>query len=594
MLAGRSWGAGIVSKFISAFHRYGFDPDPVQRRVEAILRELAPAQSPDQGFAVHRADRHVQGTLNLSRHFPRRGLALCQGKLYEPAADWWQPGSGTPDGSYAIIREDEDVLEAVSDPAGSRMLWYHLDEGQFVVSNSERAITMYIGRFDFEPAVVPWLVSTGTRGPGQSYSRHLRLIPPSGIARLDKAAWTLNVSAPPIRFAEVPRDREEHLAALEAALSETFAAFGETDAEHSILALSGGTDSRALAAFLGRPPGHRWRSFTGGTTEAAGLARSDVAIGARVAAALGFDHRLIAARAAAPEQVETLLERFVVASEGRHDHLNRLDAGYDSYGELYMGGIDTIVRGDEGFGWKPVRQTPTAVRRSVGIPLCGEIGALKPHLKRFGLDHHALPPDLERQPDESFDTWRDRLYHGFRIPTVLAALNESKAGHFDVVNPLVSRRALEAARSLPDDLRTDKPLFRELVTRIGPDVPFAGREGAPERLDNLRRPDVHRLLRASLASDTAIRCFGRPLATWVRAEIQPWRAFASSASRVLIGRLRRLGRAPDEEVRVAPLRIAFRLYVAATMIDRLEADAARFTGDATPAAARREAEPATT
>ena len=166
------------------------------------------------------------------------------------------------------------MLEAVSDPAGSRMLWYYLDDGQFVVSNSERAITMYVGRFDFEPAVVPWLVSTGTRGPGLSYSRHLRLIPPSGTARLDKAAWTLTVNAPPIRFAEVPRDREAHLAALEAALSETFATFGEADAEHAILALSGGTDSRALAAFLSRPPGHRWRSFTGGTTEAAGLGKA--------------------------------------------------------------------------------------------------------------------------------------------------------------------------------------------------------------------------------------------------------------------------------------------------------------------------------
>ena len=251
-----------------------------------------------------------------------------------------------------------------------------------------------------------------------------------------------------------------------------------------------------------------------------------------------------------------------------------------------------MVRGDEGFGWKPVAQTPTAVRRSVELLLCGEIAALKPHLKSFGLDHHALPPDLERQPDESFDTWRDRLYHAFRIPIVLAALNESKAGYFDVVNPLVSRRALEVARSLPDDLRTDKALFRELVTRIGPDVPFASREGAPVRLDNLRRPEVRRLLRASLASDTAIRCFGRPLATWVRSEIHPWREFASSAARVLNGRLqRRLGRAPAADVRVAPLRIAFRLYVAATMIDRLQADAARFAGDATPSAEPRKAEP---
>ena len=190
-----------MSKFISAYHRHTFEPEPVQHRVEAILRELAPAHSLDQRCAVHRAGQHIQGTLNLSNHLPRRGLALCQGKLYEPVADWWKPGSGTPDGSYAILREDEDVLEAVSDPAGSRMLWYYFDDDQFVVSNSERAITLYTGRFDFEPAVVPWVVSTGTRGPGQSYNRHLRLLPPAGTARLDKAAWTLDCkrTADPLR-----------------------------------------------------------------------------------------------------------------------------------------------------------------------------------------------------------------------------------------------------------------------------------------------------------------------------------------------------------------------------------------------------------
>ena len=324
------------------------------------------------------------------------------------------------------------------------------------------------------------------------------------------------------------------------------------------------------------------------------MRESDVAIGARVAAALGFSHRHIAARAAAPEQVETLLARFVLAGEGRHDHLNRLDAGFAAYGELHVDGVEMMVRGDEGFGWKPVAQTPTAVRRSMELLLCGEIAELKPHLKKFGLDHHAFPPDLERLPDESIDTWRDRLYHAFRIPTVLAALDKSKAGYFDVVNPLVSRRALAVARSLPDELRTDKRLFRELVNRIGPDVPFASREGAPVRLDNRRRPEVRRLLRASLASETVSRCFGKPLVSWLRSDIRPWRELAATVTRVANGRLqRRLGRAPAGEVRVPLLRIAFRIYVASTMVDQLQADAARFAADAAPPAGRLEAALAT-
>ena len=254
-----------------------------------------------------------------------------------------------------------------------------------------------------------------------------------------------------------------------------------------------------------------------------------------------------------------------------------------------------MVRGDEGFGWKPVAQTPTAVRRSMELLLCGEIAELKPHLKRFGLDHHAFPPDLERLPDESIDTWRDRLYHAVPHPDRAGGASTSTRPATSMSSiPLVSRRALEVARSLPDDLRTDKALFRELVNRIGPDVPFASREGAPVRLDNLRRPEVRRLLRASLASETASRCFGKPLVTWLRSEIRPWREFAASVARVVKGRLqRRLRRAAAAEVHVPPLRIAFRLYVASTMIDRLQADAARFAGDGVHSAERLEAALAT-
>jgi hypothetical protein len=274
--------------------------------------------------------------------------------------------------------------------------------------------------------------------------------------------------------------------------------------------------------------------------------------------------------------------------------MNRLDGGSDTYRELFAAGTCMILRGDEGFGWKPVAQTETGIGRTMELLLCGEIPQLKPHLAAFGLDGHAFPPSLERRSGETIDAWRDRLYHSFRIPTVLAAFNEGKAGHFDLVNPLVSRRALEITRSLPDDLRTDKRLFRELVARLGPDVPFATSEGAPIRLDSLRRPEVRRILRACLASETAARCFGRPLVTWLRAGIHPWRDFAARISWGFRKRLhRRLRPGTEIEVHVPLLRIAFRIYIATTMVDRLEADAARFGPPPLPAEGRVPA-PATT
>ena len=315
-----------MSKFISAYHRHTFEPEPVQHRVEAILRETGTRAIPSISAARSTGRASTSRARSTFRTtFPAAAWRFARASCTSPSPTGGSRAAARRTAPTPILREDEDVLEAVSDPAGSRMLWYYFDDDQFVVSNSERAITLYTGRFDFEPAVVPWVVSTGTRGPGQSYNRHLRLLPPAGTARLDKAAWTLDVSGPPIRFAEVRRSREEHLAALEAALSETFAAFGEADTEHAILALSGGTDSRALAAFLGSTAGQALeqlqRRHARGRQDAGERRRHR---------RHGRGRPRVRATATSPpappppRRSRPCLERFVIAGEGRHDHLNRL------------------------------------------------------------------------------------------------------------------------------------------------------------------------------------------------------------------------------------------------------------------------------
>ena len=561
-----------MSRFISLLQRHPGPRGRLGADLEAALRETVP--EPERNLASWRADesgRHLQATWDVPDRSLRRGLALCIGKLYSPDADWWQPGSGSPDGSYVIVREDADAFEIVSDPAGSRMLWYYLDDEVFIASSSERALTMACGRFDFDRATVPWLVSTGTRGPGRSYNRHLRLVPPGGVARLDKAAWTLEVTAPEIAFAAVERSRDEHFAAIESALRATFASFGPEDARHMLIALSGGVDSRALAIFLGGDPAAGWRAYTGGWPTADDLPLSDASIARRVAGALGIAHRRIVTEAPTGS-VEAAIRRFILGGEGRHDHLNGLSSG-ESFRSLREAPADTIVRGDECFGWKPV-SSDTGVRQSMDLLLCGDIANFGSRLARFGLDGHRFPPELDRRSGETLAAWRDRLYSSFRVPTVLAALNESKSSYYDVVNPLLSRRVLEAARSLPDDLRTDKALFREVVDRLGPDVPFAtAREGVPGRFDTLNHPEIRRLLRASLASPTAERAFGKPLTAWLRAETGPARVLADRVRRAITRRLNRPA-APAGRYHVPPLRLAFRLHVATTMIDQLTADAA--------------------
>lgn len=562
-----------MSVVLSAVYRRGFDQDSARRRMLDVLRAITPESiQASSTWDVRHNRRHVQGTLNLPGNYPRRELSLCQGKLYDADAAWWTPGSGVPDGSYTMVREDEASFEALSDPGGSRMLWYYHDDQLFAVSNSERLLTMYTGRFELDREILPWVVSTGTRGLYTSYNRHLRQLPPAAVARLDRASWRLSVTAEEIRFAEVPRSREEHLAELDAALAATFSAFGPEDARHAVISLSGGVDSRALAVYLARDKPADWPSVTIGTAAAFAAPETDVATARRAAEGLGLRNEAILTDVVGSERLGEQLREFVIRGEGRHDHLGRLDGGF-AHKAVHDRTL-AIIRGDESFGLKEPSTRPLAVRASMELLLCSEIENLRPHLAAFGLDGQRLPAALERRDGESIPSWRDRLHQMFRVPLVLAALSEHKSTYFDAINPLLSRRALQVARTLPDEVRTGKALFRELVTRLGPAVPFTGRVGAPNRLDSMRHPEVVRTMRAALDSEAGTRVFG-PLAPWLSREISPVRHFCNRVVRAVTTRGRRyLGiRKEPNAIHLDPLRLAFRLYIAITMIEQLEADA---------------------
>jgi hypothetical protein len=577
-----------MSKLVVALHRVQPDLADAARRMRRTLEEITPDIARDRArLAIEHGGPGpgptiVIGTLNLPAATLRAGMSLCQGRIYGPADDWNVPGAPFPDGSYALVRDDARFLEAVSDPAGSRSLWYYLDDALFVASNSQRAVTLYAGRFELEPEVVPWLLASGTLGPGLSYNRHLAALPPASSVTLDKAAWTPRLRTGEIRFAPASRPREAERAALAGALEATLAAFGPEDAPRSFLALSGGADSRAIGAVLARlRPGVRWRSFTGGPAEAQAVPGTDAYVAARVAERLGTEHRFIANRVSL-EPIETVIERFVLASEGRIDHLGGYLDGLEQFRALAADGAETIIRGDTCFGgpvFEPA-DSERAMRRTISLLFCGEIASLRPHLAGR-LSGHALPAAFARHPGESLLTWRDRLYLLFRAPCVLSALTETKSAFVEVANPLLSRQALAVACGLPDALRLDKALFREVVEEAVPDLPFAREIGGRTMADVLRQPEVRRLLSASLAEPSARLAFGARFTDWVRGEIA-LRGHARARAGRTISRLSNwpIGRrAAAEEgggVEVHPLRLAFRMHMARVMIDRLSADAALF------------------
>lgn len=588
-----------MSKLIVACHRHAPDIEEAARRARRCLAEITPDPFRadariETRTAAAGAGHQVQAVLNLPASSLRSGMSLCQGRILGSRAGWAEPGAPLPDGSYALIRDDARHLEAATDPTAGRSLWVYFDEELFVVSNSQRAATIYAGRFEFDPEVAPWILATGALGLGQSYSRLLRPLPPASRAVLDKAEWRLRWTEGADPFAPRPdlvaAPAGERRAALDTALRETMADFSPEEAPRMTLSLSGGADSRAIAALL--PRGTRWRSASGGPAGAERLADTDAGVAAQVAAALGFEHRFLPVFAA-PEPIETVITRFVLASEGRVDHLEGYLDGLAHHHALARDGTEALIRGDTGLGG-PVfhpADSELAARATIGLLTCRDLACLAPRADAFGLAGQSLPETLARAPGESLVTWRDRLYPRFRGTVVLSALTETKAYGLEMVNPLRSRRILEVSAALSDAERLDKALFRAVMRDIAPrlfapDPPFARHHGGPVMVSVLRRPAARRLLEASLGSEVAREAFGAPLLDWLGDRVSPAEVIRARARRAFT-RLTGMRSDPAgaDALDAHPLRLAFRVHMARVMIERLRADAALLAPARAPAPA---------
>ena len=124
---------------------------------------------------------------------------------------------------------------------------------------------------------------------------------------------------------------------------------------------------------------------------------------------------------------------------------------------------------------------------------------LKPY--RDDLAAQELPQNLLKGKGETLPAWRDRLYHQFRLPTIISALGDLRLAYMEQAAPLLSRRILRAVRQLPDDLRTNKILFKRIVGAMSPKIEFAssGAIASPQQI--LRDERIVDLLKEELSSE---------------------------------------------------------------------------------------------
>ena len=421
---------------------------------------------------------------------PRKGTSICLGQMFGPSDGWHEPGGAVPDGTFALLRASDARLELVSDMVGSRSVFYALEGDLFVASSSQRAIVAVLGSFEPDPRALPWMLSAGSLGPEAAWDARIRRLGADARVTLDRATWRLERSQRPAVFAPERRPAREQAARLAEAIGWTCDRL-DLSAGSWCLPLSGGVDSRALLLHLARRL--RVRCITWGLESSLADPENDASVASAIARAVGAPHQYLPTDRP-DEPVDVIFGRFLANGDGCVDHIGAYTDGFAIWRHLHGESVAGIIRGDEGCGWEHVVLEPD-VRRVVGASMLSDFFSRR-QLEALGLPEQTWPADLARAPGESLPTWRDRLYHTYRIPVVLAALTDLKSPYVEVVNPLLSRAILEVVRTLPDRLRTEKKLFRKHVEALSPPVPFARRSAIGR---------VQALLGAALFLDLARR-----------------------------------------------------------------------------------------
>ncbi|WP_289062465.1 hypothetical protein [uncultured Zobellia sp.] len=418
------------------------------------------------------------------------------------SAEWDSSQNGYPDGSYAIFRNNETKSKFITDSVASRTIWYYYDDDLFLAATSQRAIILFLENFSFDERCIPWILSTGSLGPEYSWDKRIKRIPPSTTIILDKKTWEIKSETTPVIFSPTKKKSKTQKKNLSDTIAFTLRKM-DINLKHWVLPLSGGYDSRGILYFMlngGTKPSDI-ETITWGLKESLEVKGNDAQIAQEIAKTLKTPHKYYHTNLS-EEPLKRILDRFILLGEGRIDHLGGYMDGFHIWKTLFEKGVQGIIRGDEGFGWSSV-SSASNVRLYTGCALCSDFENLKDYCISNGIPEQVLPDHLKRKKKESLSTWRDRIYHEYRIPTVLAALSDLKLGYVEQLTPLLSNKILEVVRELPDKLRTDKLLFRKIIDEMEPKIPYADK-GANANINTiLQHNDIVTFIREELSSDYA-------------------------------------------------------------------------------------------
>jgi hypothetical protein len=422
-----------------------------------------------------------------------QNASLCLGVIQNFSPETFRPRSAQPEGTFALFRANDDYVELVSDYTASRTIWYIKTEQFFVASTSQRMIVAFLGDFQLNEKAVAWMLSNGTLGPEQSWDKRVKPVPGNSRVLLDRARWSLiEEFSRDYDFEPARRPQSWHISNFKEALHDAISELDINPSEWT-LALSGGLDSRSLLYYLKNKTG--LHCVTWGLKDSLGKRHSDATIAKSLAQHCGFEHRYAEVDMEV-EKVSTTLNRYLVADEGRLDHLSGYMDGLELWANLSRSG-QGCIRGYDAQGGTRAVSNEFQARWAAALRLTNDYAQSIIPIE-FEVGEKDLPETLQRKTGESLARWRDRMWLSFRTPVVTAGLDDIKLAYVEVINPLLFKGVVQAIQALPDDMRTNKFLFRKIVSEMFPSIPFARRESGYNLADILDLVGVKEFLQRNL------------------------------------------------------------------------------------------------
>lgn len=478
----------------------------IKKKLNAICKSLAPDNiTPNNPKILINGDI-AYAIMNPNNTHLEHDNTLLIGQIFDKDEKWFNPKHRFPDGSYALFRDGKDHCEIVSDPAGSRTIWYYFDENTFISATSQRAIVMFLESFEFDDRVIPWMLSTGSLGPTFSWDNRIKRVPTDSSILLDKSKWSIISFSNPIEFNIIERSDDQHEKLLFESIEATFRNFN-LDYSKWVLPLSGGYDSRAILLLLRHKEinFHDLKTITWGLDTSINVKGSDAYVAKELANRLNVPNKYYFTNIST-EPIEKIINRFLIQGEGRIDHLAAYMDGFKIWKTLFEDGIQGTIRGDQGFGWGLTGVSSNLHAKLTNTCLCSDFNNLKNYTK-YAFPLQELPQQLCKRDWESINTWSDRIYHEYSLSTIMSALSDLKFSYLEQISPFLSRTILLQTRQLPEHLRQEKALFKTIVSKLSPNIEYANCNAEADAWQILRQKNIVNLLNNELSSEHAKTLF---------------------------------------------------------------------------------------